>query len=385
MNTRRLLVISVVVLLAFGAAAMVVSLLSDDAAAIRIGGLFALSGSAADWGRDEQEAFRLAIRDANQEGPIQGDSVVGIVENAPHENVRSSVGAFRRLVNVEGVAAVIGPTWDDVASAVAPVADETETIVISPDASSGVEAERDYEYFFSIFTPEHSEMSVLADHLYAERLRNVAIVYNMDPFSTTWANAFREAAESVGLKVVEDLPISDPDSRNFRTQIARLRDSDAQAVYIEFAEQSTKGVFLQQAVEQDLQTVFVSSSTTSTQSLLQKYGDVLEGLRFADPVRSKAAQEFRIRFEEELGHLPRSPAAPYSYDATRLMIRMIREAGTTDSDSLREMLLSVDNYSGVTASSISIDSTGRVEWPSEMYQLSEIRGDSVRPILSEGE
>lgn len=339
----------------------------------RIGGLFALTGDGADWGSTEEKAVRMAIEEVNVAGGIRGDKIELIVEDGPAEKVNDSVTAFRKLVDVNKVSVVLGPTWDDVAAALAPLADQTKVVVIAPDASSGIEAKKDFAFFFSVYTPEDSEMARLVKYLKGRGARKVSTVYNQDPFSQQWRDAFAAAAKRTGLDIVSEFPISDPDAKDFRTQIIKLQASQPDAVYVEFTSQDTKGPFMRQVKELGLPAMLVSSSTSQTESTVEKYGTYMEGLLYAFPRETRRQKEFLEKFKTKYGEMPKAPAAPYAYDATNMLIKVLRDGART-SEEIRKALLAIKDFQGVSAEHISFNDRGRVQWPTEEFVIKTVKG-----------
>jgi branched-chain amino acid transport system substrate-binding protein len=343
-----------------------------EPSAIRIGGLFALTGDGADWGTTEEKAVRMAIQEANDGGGIRGKKIDLTVEDAPAEKVNDSVTAFRKLVDVYKVPAILGPTWDDVAAALAPLADQNKVVVSAPDASSGIEAKKDFLFFFPVFTPEFSEMASLVKYLKSKGATKVSIVYNQDPFSQQWRDAFVTESKRTNLAIISEFPISDPDAKDFRTQIVKLKELRPDAVYVEFTSQDTKGPFMRQAKELGLKTVLVSSSTSQTESTLEKYGKYIEGLIYAFPRETPRKKEFQEKFKAKFGESPKAPAAPYAYDAANMLIKVLRDGARTG-DEIRTALLAIKDFQGVSAEHISFNEKGRVQWPAEEFVIKTVK------------
>ena len=339
---------------------------------IKIGALFALTGSGADWGQDEAEATRLAIEEVNNSGGINGKKIELILEDGPADDVNKSVTAFQKLINVNKVTSILGPTWDDVAAALAPLADQNKVVVLAPDASSGIEREKQYDYFFSIFAPEKSEMQKLVQFLKDKGVKKVATIYNLDPFSKQWRDTFAEVAKEQNFEVANDFPISDPESKDFRTQITRLKEGKADAIYIEFTSQDTKGPFMRQAKELKLDTIIVSSSTSDSQSLLDNYGQYLEGFYIASPKQTKESEELIKKFQTRYGHLSRSPAIPYAYDAAKILVEVLKKGARTGEE-IKNALYQIKDYSGATSINISFDKTGRAVWSINTYEIKVVK------------
>jgi branched-chain amino acid transport system substrate-binding protein len=338
---------------------------------IFLGGVFALTGSAADWGQAEKNGMQMAIDQANTSGGINGKQIELASEDAQAEKVDDNVSAFKKLTDIKKVPVIIGPTWDDAAVAIAPLADASKTLVIGADISSGVEAKKDYPYFFSIYTPETIEMQALNDYLVKNNLKKVSIVFNQDPFSSQWRESFARAATAKGVTITSEYPISDANSKDFRTQITKLKTQKPDAIYIEFADQATKGTFMRQSKELGLTSKIVSSSTSETQSNLDQYGSYIEGLIYTFPRNTPAQDAFNAAFKAKYKELPKAPSAVYAYDATNLVIAAMKEGATTG-EAIRANILAKKDYAGASSSKISFSPTGRVQWPASSFTIKKV-------------
>jgi ABC-type branched-subunit amino acid transport system substrate-binding protein len=352
---------------------------SQKASTVALAITVALTGDGADWGQTELNAVNLAVLDAERTGKIPKGFVVVEANDASATDVASAVSTYRRSVALQTPYAVIGPTWDDSAAAIAPVSTELQEVTISPDASSGVERKRDYPYFFSTFAPEAGEMAALTTYLSDKKLTKAAIVYNQDPFSQQLHDEFRQAAIAHGLKIIGDFPIADPDARDFRGIIARLNSLSPDVVYIEMTSQGAKGPFMQQIRELGATWRIVSSSTTDTESLLKQYGSILDGIEFASARQTKARASLEAEYKSQFGQAPASPAAPYAYDAAGMLISAIR-AGVKPGAPLRTYLLNQKSFEGASASDMRFDGQGRIEWPLTAYELRGIKDGKVQTI-----
>ena len=78
---------------------------------IKIGAVLSLSGPAAAYGDASRQAIDLAVQEINAGGGINGKELVVVYED-DHTNAQQAVSAFQKVANIDGVAAVIGGTWD---------------------------------------------------------------------------------------------------------------------------------------------------------------------------------------------------------------------------------------------------------------------------------
>ncbi len=81
---------------------------------------------------------------------------------------------------------------------------------------------------------------------------------------------------------------------------------------------------------------------------------------------------FLEKFEEAFRTRPSSPAAPYAYDAARLVLSVL-DAGHVEPAEIRTALLAIRSFDGVTATGLHFSDTGRVQWPSESFVIKQVQ------------
>ncbi|MGO8868959.1 MAG: ABC transporter substrate-binding protein [Alphaproteobacteria bacterium] len=367
------------VIIAAGLTFIAFSSPSRSASSLELAVVTALTGDGADWGQTELNAVKLAIMDAEAAHVVEKGVVHLETENAPAEDVGAAVTAYRRAVATGAPYAVIGPTWDDAAAAIAPISTDLKTVTIAPDASSAVQKGHVYPFYFSMFSPEAPEMAVLAGYLARTGAKRAAIVFNQDPFSQQFHDAFAAAAKKAGLAIIGEFPIADPDARDFRGIIARLQALKPDVVYIEMTSTGAKGPFMRQAHDQGLKARVVSSSTTDTASLLKEYGDALDGLTFAAPIETPARRALAARYQKAFGAPPTAPSAPSAYDAARILITAFR-AGVAPGEPLKDYLLGLTHIDGISAKGMRFTPEGRITWPEEAYEIRQIQAGAVHVV-----
>ena len=101
----------------------------------KIGAVLSLSGPAAAFGQTTANALELAAEEINANGGINGKHIELIIEDDATDG-KKSAAAFTKLVTVDNVDAVIGGTFDFNYNAIAPLAEQYETVLITTQKSS---------------------------------------------------------------------------------------------------------------------------------------------------------------------------------------------------------------------------------------------------------
>ena len=162
--------------------------------ALKIGLLLDLSSGSAEVYRDRQRAFELAIKHVNEGGGVFGLPVTVAVGDATADPEKAVLAA-RRLVEVEGVHAIVGP---NASASALPVAERVigpasiPTISFSATSPS-LTAVADDDFLFRTALSDVSQGPVLARVARERGFDNVGLLYIDDPWGRGLAGAFEAA------------------------------------------------------------------------------------------------------------------------------------------------------------------------------------------------
>jgi branched-chain amino acid transport system substrate-binding protein len=314
-------VLGIILLLLF------VSCATQKSEAIKIGGAFALTGDAAEWGNDEYKAAQLAVDEANAASSTQ----IQLVVEDTATDAKGTLNAVQKLISVDEVPVIVGPTWgDSFAQSIAPLSDEDQVILLTPSgAVEVVEAEQDYPYFYSTFYPQKVEMDTHMAFLRRHNYTRVAVVYDQDPFNTATAEAYMQAAKEQGIETYPFvMALGDND---FRTTLVKVREKNPDHVFSIIFDVGNFGAMLKSMHELGMTQTLSSTASAGNNNLIATYGQYAEGkVYFSAPdLSSDAYKQFEERFERKYGQKPGSTTAANAYDATNIIITALRNGART--------------------------------------------------------
>ncbi|MBD3252474.1 ABC transporter substrate-binding protein [Candidatus Pacearchaeota archaeon] len=314
---------------------------------IEIGGLFHLTGPGSFWGGGEYNGAMLAIEKINQEG-IKGRKINFIVEDSATD-FPETVSAINKLVNIDKVDIIIGPTW--FAQVASPLAKQNKVLMISPSAGS---VPQPNSYFFDVWPTERQEIIPTVDHMKKNKIKDIVVIYSLNEWSQSMRDNFVDEAQIKGLDIIKEFP-TNPDEKDFRTIITEIKNLNPDAVYAPFAFFPSQGAFSKQFKELNLDIDLYSSSGTENPALLEAYPEI-ENTIYPYPEKSEKEQEFKEKYEERF-NTPMSPPAAYAYDCVYLIAKAL-ESGADSPEEISDYLREV-TYNGVS-NTISFDENGRV-------------------------
>jgi branched-chain amino acid transport system substrate-binding protein len=330
---------------------------------ITIGQLAALSSFGSEWGTAERNAVELAINEANAQGGINGRAIQVIVEDTQTDYTQTT-NAYKKLVHVDGVHTIIGPTWTEFTQVIAPSAREDHVLLLVPSApiDQGIEPS---PYLFSTFHSLRWQTIPVAQDMAAHGYTRVAIIHDKQPFTEGMDAFFTEQAEELGIMIVDDIGVSTED-KDYRTDIIKLKADKPQAVYVLLGFWPNIGEFMKQADAAGFNTHFYSQVDVESPDYEPLYGAYSEELQYAKAAVSERENTFNEKYAAAYGSTPAVPSAATAYDAANLIIAALR-SGATTSDEVSAYLKTVRNYEGAS-DSITFDESGQVSYHEYVLQ-----------------
>lgn len=308
---------------------------------IKLGGAFGQTGICAEFGEGEFRGATLAVEEVNAKGGINGRKLELISEDTLCEN-KGAASATQKLVNIDNVSAIIGPTWGDTFQSGYPIARSAN--IVSVGASSALESlvytKASNDLVFSTWFPQNREIDALEKYIASQGLKTVSIIHDQDPFGAMMGMLFKDQASKNGLEIIDEVTVA-TDLSDFRTFIAQMKGKKPDAVFVSFVDPAHKAVFFKQANELGFATRLFAASDTENQALLASFATTLESVRYTSPKGAKGYDEFARKYEKRFNEAPKVSSS-HAYDAVNILVVAIKKAGTTEGKTLQRALLSVE-------------------------------------------
>jgi branched-chain amino acid transport system substrate-binding protein len=336
---------------------------------IKIGQLAALTSFGSTWGMAEKNGVALAVKEANDAGGVNGKPIEIVIEDTQSDFTKT-LSAYRKLHDVNGLDVIIGPTWNEFTQVILPAAKDDGSLIMSP-SSSFDKVNVTSPLFFTTFHSLRWINAPINEDIEANQYRRVAIVYDQNAFTQAVHDFFVEEMERQGVEVLSFE--TNPDAKDYRTQITKIRDSDVDAVYVLLAFWPNIGEFMKQASTQGLEAKFYTQIDVENEQYIPIYGRYSEGMLY--PYPEAGSPSFNEKYKAEFGIPASSPSGETAYDAANLLIAALRSGANTP-QKISAYLRRVKNYDGVSGP-ITFDEYGQVAY--KRYFLKAIRnGTHVR-------
>lgn len=312
---------------------------SDD---IKIGANFEMTGNVANYGKATMEGFKLAIKEANDAGGVNGKKIT-VVEADNKSEASEAVNAATKLISDDKVKVVVGPAVTANVIAESQVATDNKVPILAPCATSPdvtVENGTVKPFIFRSCFIDPQQGSVMAkfagDNLKAKTA--VVFVDNSSDYSKQLAAVFKEKFEAAGGKVLAQEAFLAKD-QDFKAQLTTLKSANADVMFVP-AYYEEVGKIVKQARELGFTNPILGTDGWDDPKVADIAGaDALNNTYFSTHYSDKdeAVKPFIDAYNKEYGHAPNVFAA-LGYDAGKMVIDAIKRANSSDPEKIREAL-----------------------------------------------
>lgn len=311
-----------------------------------IGGIGPLTGSNASYGISVQQGGQLAVDEINAAGGINGMQIRYLFED-DESDAEKAISAYNKLMD-DGMQVLMGTVTSDPCIAVTDESSRDGILQITPSGSA--EACTQYDNCFRICFTDPLQGRSMANYMYEEGLRKVAIIYDVaSDYSSGIYEAFVDEFEALGGEIVaaESFTSGDVD---FKTQLTKIKATDAEALFLPIY-YTEVAYIVNQAVNVGLDLPYYGCDGWDG-VINQLEGDTtnIEGAIYLTPFvansEDEIVQNFVTNYREAFGAEPDQFAAD-AYDAIYTIKAAIEQAGSMDNDAIIAAMTEI-TVSGVT-------------------------------------
>jgi ABC-type branched-subunit amino acid transport system substrate-binding protein len=324
------------------ALAALAALIAAPAAAqdLKIGALMPMTGDLQAYGEANVNGIRLAEKLINEAGGVNGGTVTVSVADT-QTNPQAGVDAAQKLVNVDGVNAIVGPMASGVTIPVATSVTSREGVLsISPSATSPTVTTLDDNGFLFRTAPSDAFQGVALARLVASKgTEKVAIVFVNNDYGQGLADAFEENFSGT---VTAKLPYQ-PGQASYRGELQSAANGDPEALLL-IAYPENGVVIIRQALEGGYFEQFIFTDGMKAPDVIEQIGAEYLNTAYGTStiaVESQQLDDFRSAYEAEYGEVPPLPYIDSGFDATMLIALAAAKAGASDRSAIRDALVEV--------------------------------------------
>ncbi len=357
---------------------------NDATATLKIGGIGPLTGDAAQYGMAVKLGAELAVKEINAAGGINGYQVEFKMEDDVND-AEKAVTAYNNLKDW-GMQMLMGTVTSTPCAAVSAETENDNMLLITPSGSAVdcINPDTAFRVCFS----DPAQGKVAADYIKDKALATkVAILYNSsDSYSTGNKDAFVSQAETDGLEVVKVEAFTNETSTDFSAQIANIKDSGAELVFLPIY-YTPASLFMKQAKDSGFTPVYLGTDGMDGILGMENIDTTLvEGLMYLTPFMETATDDvtvkfvtgFKEAFPDQTTYL--NQFAADAYDAVYAIKAAAEKANvkadmevSAIGDAMKAAMTQI-TLDGVTGAGITWDSTGE---PTKIPKVVKIVSGSV--------
>jgi len=319
---------------------------------LKIGVLVPSTGALSTFGPDYINAANLAAKCLNNFGGVNG-AEVQISEADTGTNPEQGVAEAERLVNIEGVVAILGAASSGVSLAVAEsVTIPNGILQISPaSTSAALTTVDDNDLLFRMPISDNAQGVVLANLINDDLgFSSVCDLYVNNAYGQGLSAKYAEVFEGLGGTVTASIPHDDAVAVSYGAELTQCTEGDPEAlVAISYPTGQAK-IYLKEALEGGTIDQFVFVDGTKEPTIFSELGwDNFDGMFGTAPgvLTTASGKVFDAAYEAEYGEAFQTPFVREAFDAVFAMGLAAAKAGTnTDSAAIQAELREIGDAPG---------------------------------------
>ncbi len=317
---------------------------------VKVGVIFGQSGTIAQYGQPQTNGVEMALAEINDSGYLGDANLVFVIEDG--FDTDSAVAAMTKLVEQDGVVAVIGPTLSTQAFAADPIAAAAGVPVMGvSNTASGITTMTDddalNQFIFRDSLPESSvipgTVAVAVDVLGIE---SVAILYgDDDDFTFSGYEVFLEALIDQGIDIQTEETFSQGDV-DFLPQLTNIVGGNPDALVVSALVTEAVQIVVQ-ARQLGYEGPIIGGNGFNSPSLIADAGDAANGVIVGAAWNIINDTPLNVAFTDAYTaayDAPPGQFATQSYTGAWLMATAIRCADSADSAAIRDALAGIEGF-----------------------------------------
>ncbi|HEY9246066.1 MAG TPA: ABC transporter substrate-binding protein, partial [Candidatus Methanoperedens sp.] len=314
---------------------------------VKIGVLVTLTGALGPIGEGMENGARLAAQEINRKGIISSN-VTLIIEDTG-TNPAKATEAAKKLIDMDRVQVIIGAVSSSETLAVAPYAEKSKVVMISP-SSTNPKITQAGEYIFRVVASDLLQGEAIADLATAKNYSKAAALVENNDYGIGMEDVFRKNFNGTVMSIHYETGKGD-----YRTELDSIKKENPDVIiYVGYPQDAS--VILRQAGQLGLKKKWIAAEGIADPVMFENT-DVaaqMEGMLLTTPGRSEQEekedpvyQDFVELYNKTYGRAP-GIYSDTEYDATMLAALAIAKAGN-NGEKIKNALPEVSRtYKGVS-------------------------------------
>ena len=312
---------------------------------IKIGLPLPMTGSEATYGKDMENAIKLAVDEINAKGGVNGKKIVTVTGDDACDPQQATAAA-NKLVS-EGVVAIVGGYCSGATVPTLTIYNEKNIpFVITAANSSKLTAQNPGNAFQINGTAVHQTQKAI--ELFKKLgAKNVAIVEQGDAYSSDLAKQTEDSWKAAGNTVVSH-DVTNKGEQDFSSLVTSLKSKNADLVFWT-AYYADGALLIKQLRQGGYKGSIVVGDGSSDPKLAEMAGAAGEGAYVLSPPVAEylpAAKQFADAYKAKFNQSP-GAYAPLAYDGMNLLASALKQSASTDGKALIKGLNETKDFAGL--------------------------------------
>ncbi len=317
---------------------------------ILVGEYGSFTGSEATFGQSTSNGLKMAIEEKNKAGGVKGKQLK-LISLDNQGKAEEAAAAVTRLINQNGVIAVIGEVASSRTLAAAPIAQSNKIPLISPSSTNPRVTEIG-DYIFRVCFIDPFQGTVMAkfatDNLKAKK---VAILRDVkSDYSVGLADYFIAKYKELGGEIVADESYQ-AGEMDFKAQLTQLRAKKPDAIFVP-GYYTEVGLIARQARQLGITAPLLGGDGWDSSKLYEIGGQAINGSYFSNHYTTESTDpvvvDFIKKYKERYNGVVPDGLAALGYDAGRVLIEAMDRTSELTPKNIRDEVAKTKDFVGVT-------------------------------------
>ncbi|MCF7929159.1 MAG: ABC transporter substrate-binding protein [Spirochaetales bacterium] len=338
---------------------------------------YSLLSGTFDYAIDSYQKGRVAGSPLFAGGKQKHERPVEMVPLRMENRPESVIEAARRLINQEGVQAIIGPLLSNPALQAAKVAETAGIPLIVPTATNP-EITEGRDYVFRACADDRQQAAFLSRYINTRYPESVpAVIYlNGDNYSTSVASRFIREFESLGGSVRPVLSYTRDTQDELVRELSEISAAGSELVFLPLLFDDLFSTYTLLRASGFEGIVFGPDSWDGiTADELPMYDNTFYATYWSSRIATEANMRFVGGYKKRFQQMPASSEAMV-YDSVFLLLQALERAGSTDPAAVAEGLRKREDFSSLSGL-LEFDENGN---PQRHMYIHEIINGLVSPV-----
>ncbi len=328
---------------------------------IKIGFNIPLTGDIPKVGESSKLSAEMLKADINGAGGLVVGGKKYLLDFIYEDNeakAESAVTTALKLIEKDDVLAMVGPNSSKQAVPAGQVANDNETVMITPwSTNPATTLDRPWVFRAAFLDPFQGPVAV---NFAVEQFKakTAAVLYDLEnDYSKGLAEIFRdEFQKKMGAGTIKAFESHGTKDQDFSAQLTKIIAAKPDFIFLP-DNYNQVALIVKQAHQLGYKGPFMGSDSWGSSELMTLCGDDCKGLFFSTHYAAAGAtgatKEFIDRYQKKYGYVPDDVAA-LTWDATRIILKAIQDTGglsgklKKDRKAVREAMAAIPSFAGIT-------------------------------------